>query len=267
MNVAAAQLPRPPAGADRVIITPSAVIVLDGASAFGPAPVTPASYADRLGAELASAVTASPDAPLPRVLAEAIGATARALDLRDDNGPSSTAAIARVREDSIDLLVLGDIYIACRSAGIITVVTDDRLDRLSLPQSRCYRERLAAGNGYDSVHAAILRDLQAGQRARRNTSGGYWIAAANPGAAAHAITRVLPAASTEWIVLATDGTADTTRHLGLDNWDAIARSSQAELSALLQRCHDWEEHTDPDGRQLPRAKRHDDKAIAAIRLA
>jgi hypothetical protein len=31
-------------------------------------------------------------------------------------------------------------------------------------------------------------------------------------AAGHAITRTLPAASLEWIVLATDGAADTARH-------------------------------------------------------
>ena len=267
MNVAIAQLPLPPAGADRVIIAPGAVVVLDGASAFGPATVTPSAYADRLGTELASAIAARPGAPLPQILADAIGATASALDLRDDHGPSSTVAIARVMDDSAELLVLGDSYIAYRSAGTTSVITDDRLDRLNLQQSRVYRERLAAGSGYDGAHAAILRELQVGQRARRNTTGGYWIASADPGAAAHAITRSLPATSLEWIVLATDGAADTARHLGLDDWNAIARFGQDGLSALLQRCHHWEEHTDPDGRQLPRAKRHDDKAIVTIRLA
>jgi hypothetical protein len=68
-------------------------------------------------------------------------------------------------------------------------------------------------------------------------------------------------------VLATDGAIDTARHLGLGDWDAIAGSGQAVLSAFLQRCHDWEENDDPDGRQLPRAKQHDDKAIATVRPA
>jgi hypothetical protein len=40
-----------------VVTAPGTVIVLDGASAFGPAAVSPAAYADRLGAELASAIT------------------------------------------------------------------------------------------------------------------------------------------------------------------------------------------------------------------
>ena len=96
MRVRIAQLPCPPAGADRVIVTTGAVIVLDEASAFGPAAVSPAAYADCLGTELASAVTASPGAQLPAILATAVSATASALDLRDDHGPSSTVAIARV---------------------------------------------------------------------------------------------------------------------------------------------------------------------------
>ncbi|MHA6806043.1 hypothetical protein [Salinifilum ghardaiensis] len=30
---------------------------------------------------------------------------------------------------------------------------------------------------------------------------------------------------------------------------------------------DWEAHNDPDGKQLPRSKRHDDKAIATLQLS
>jgi hypothetical protein len=217
--------------------------------------------------QLASAITASPGAPLPAILATAVSATASALDLRDDHGPSSTVAVARVGYGNADLLVLGDSYIAYRSAGTAAVLTDDRLDRLELPGSRRYRDRLAAGSGYDMAHAATLRDLQAGQRARRNTPGGYWIASANPEAAAHATTLTVPAASLDWIVLATDGAIETARYLGLDDWEAIADSDQAALSAFLQRCQDWEENDDPNGRQLPRAKRHDDKAIATVHPA
>ena len=176
-------------------------------------------------------------------------------------------AIARVNHGTVDLLLLGDSYIAYRSAGTTAVLTDDRLDHLGLPQARLYRERLAAGSGYGPAHTATLRDLQAGQRARRNVSGGYWIASANPEAAEHAITLTLPVTSLEWIVLATDGAADTARYLDLDDWEAIACCDQARLSGLLQHCHEWEGTADQDGRQYPRAKRHDDKAIATIQLS
>lgn len=57
MRVQTALLPHPPAGADRVVVTPGAVIVLDGASAFGPATVSPDAYADQLGTEIASVST------------------------------------------------------------------------------------------------------------------------------------------------------------------------------------------------------------------
>jgi hypothetical protein len=266
MHVQTAQLPLPPAGADRVVVTPGAVIVLDGASAFGPAAISPAAYADRLGTEIASAINARPAGPLPQIIGTAIAATATALNLPDDDGPSSTVAIARVNDATADLLLLGDSYIAFRADNTMTVLTDDRIDHLGLPQARLYRERLATGSGYGSAHAATLREFQAGQRARRNVPGGYWIASASPEAAHHAITVTLPVASLEWIALATDGAADAARHLGFD-WEAIARCDEASLSGLLQHCHEWEETTDPDGRQYPRAKRHDDKAIATIRLS
>jgi hypothetical protein len=267
MHVQTAQLPLPPAGADRVVVMTSAVIVLDGASAFGPAAISPAAYADQLGTEIASAIKASPARPLPQIMATAIAATANALNLSDNDGPSSTVAIARVNDDTADLLLLGDSYIAFRAHDTTTVLTDDRIDYLGLPQATLYRERLAAGSGYGPAHAATLRELQADQRAHRNIPGGYWIASANPEAAEHAITLTLPVALLEWIALATDGAADAARHLGLDDWEAIARCDEARLSGLLQRCHEWEETTDPDGRQRPRAKRHDDKAIATIRLS
>jgi hypothetical protein len=246
---------------------PGAVIVLDGASAFGPAAISPAAYADRLGTEIASAINASPAGLLPQIVATAIAATATALNFSAADGPSSTVAIARVNDGTADLLLLGDSYIAFRAHDTTTVLTDDRIDHLGLPQATLYRERLAAGSGYGPAHAATLRELQAGQRARRNIPGGYWIASASPEAAYYAITHTLPVESLEWIALATDGAADTARHLGLDDWGAIARCDKATLTGLLQRCHDWEGTTDPDGRQYPRAKRHDDKAIAAIGLS
>ena len=86
VRTAAAQLPEPPHGADRIIVTGNAVVVLDGASAFEPAGVPPGEYASRLGASIAAALTDAPAAPLASVLAEAITATAAALGL--DGGDS-----------------------------------------------------------------------------------------------------------------------------------------------------------------------------------
>ena len=265
VRITAAQLPEPPHGADRVVVTGNAVMVLDGASAFEPADVPPGEYASRLGAAIAAALAVAPEAPLPSVLGEAITATAAELGLAGDAGcPSSTVAMARLADGALDLLALGDSYIFYGTGPGTGTLTDDRLAGLHLPQQRQYRERLAAGGGYGDAHRDLLRALQRGQRLRRNRPGGYWIAAADPAAASHALAITLPATAETWAVLATDGVVNTARHLGLDDWPALARSGPADLARLLRHCQDWEQHTDPDGRRFPRSKRHDDKAVASL---
>jgi hypothetical protein len=268
VRTAAAQLPEPPHGADRVIVTRTAVAVMDGASAFESASVPPGEYASRLGDSIAAALNDRPEAPLANVLAGAIAATTAGLGLADGDGcPSSTVAMARLVGGTLDLLALGDSYIfyGTGQGGPVTgTLTDDRLAGLRLPQQRHYRERLSAGSGYDDAHQELLRALQCEQRRHRNRPGGYWIAAADPAAASRALTLTLPATAETWAVLATDGTVNTVRHLRLDDWPALARSGPAALARLLRHCHDWEQHADPDGRQFPRSKRHDDKAIASL---
>ena len=181
--------------------------------------------------------------------------------------PSSTVAMARTTGSQVDLLVLGDSFIFYDTGSGAAVLTDDRLAALGLPEQRKYRERLWAGGGYDPTHRALLRRLQRQQRQHRNRPEGYWIAEKDPAAAGHARTLTLPASTTCWTVLATDGAVNTAQHLGFDDWQAIAHYDPAELARLLQRCHDWEEHTDPGGQRLPRAKQHDDKTIASVRIA
>jgi hypothetical protein len=268
VRITTAQLPEPPHGADRVVVTRNAVAVLDGASAFEPTGVPPGEYASRLGDAIAAALTENPQAPLAGVLAEAIAATAEALGLDGGDGcPSSTVVMARLAGDALDLLALGDSYVFHGTGPGGTgsgTLTDGRLAGLRLPQQRQYREQLAAGGGYGDAHRELLRALQRGQRRHRNRPGGYWIAAADPAAASRALTLTLPATAGTWAVLATDGAVNTARHLGLDDWPALARSGPAALADLLRACQDWEQHADPDGRQFPRSKRHDDKAIATL---
>jgi hypothetical protein len=266
LRITTAQLPPPPAGADRIAVTATAIAVLDGATAFEPASISASRYAGRLSQALCGALAAPPHTPLTDVLAGAISLTACSLGLSGPHGPSSTVAAARLSGDRIDLLTLGDSIIVYDTPGGPAILTDDRLDQLGLPERASYRRRLAAGAGYDDTHQALLRQLQQRQRQHRNQPGGYWIAAADPAAAHQARTTSIPAASTAWIALATDGAADIIQHLAADDWPAIAHQDAAGLAGLLQRCHDWEQNTDPHGRLLPRAKRHDDKTIATANL-
>ncbi len=64
-----------------------------------------------------------------------------------------------------------------------------------------------------------------------------------------------------------DGSGGTAQHLGLDDWQAIAHREATALQSLVGRCHHWEEHDDPEGQRLPRARRHDDKAIASVLMS
>ena len=74
-------------------------------------------------------------------------------------------------------------------------------------------------------------------------------------------------ACSSWAVVASDGAANTMRHLGLDKWTTLSRADDAELHSLLERCRQWEAEADPDGRDLPRSKRHDDKTAVVVELS
>jgi hypothetical protein len=266
VKITTAQLPGPETSQDRVFADEHTVVVLDGASAFTPVDVTPGDYAACLGAFILSGTSANGAADLKDVLAQAIGQAARELDLRDGSCPSSTVAILRAAGGQADLLALGDSSIFFDAGDGAVEFTDSRLAELPTPERRQYRENLRAGRGYDDAHRALLARLQLAQRSHRNRPGGYWIAEREPSAARHARTLTLPASTVRWAVLATDGFVNTARHLGLDDWAAIAQRDTTSLHQLLQQCHDWEENKDPDGQDFPRSKRHDDKTVAAVVL-
>jgi hypothetical protein len=263
VKVQTAQLAGGPVNADRVFCTHHAVIVLDGATAFEPVDVDPATYADTLGRTTADQLDHRPDAALSDVVATAITATADRLDLRPGWSPSSTIAILRTREGVADLYVLGDSPIHYGTGHATTVFTDARLAAVAPDERAHCVTRLRAGHGFDDEHRAALIALQRAQRTARNTPDGYWIAEADPDAAHHAVQRTVPGDHIGWAVLATDGAADYIDHTS-QSWARIALYDSEQLDALLGSVDRWESETDPDGQALPRAKRHDDKTIAAI---
>ncbi|MCX2733504.1 protein phosphatase 2C domain-containing protein [Saccharopolyspora sp. NFXS83] len=260
MRIETAQLPDYADSDDKILTTENAVIVLDGASAFRPVPVPASLYAATLGEALQLRLRQEPAADLRAVLSESIRAAVDMLELTPGDSPSSTVAIVRRSGDQVDELVLGDSPIIT-AAGVFE---DPRLDELELPERRAYRDRLASGAGYDEHHRTMLRELQDAQAERRNREGGYWIAEAAPAAAAHALVRSRNVRESPWAVLATDGAFNTMTHIEADDWPRMAGMSSADLFAELERCQAWEAHVDPDGTDLPRSKRHDDKSIAAV---
>lgn len=262
MHVETAMSPDARSSQDRIFVTPSAVVVLDGATAFVPVPTTPDQYVDALGGHLVVTLTKDPDIPLAAALSDAIERTSLQFGLRPGKSPSSTVAILRQRGQAVDYLVLGDTQLVT-PAGI---VVDDRIAHVAAIERARYRERLTNGGGYDQIHRDRLRDLQAKQAEYRNRDGGYWIAEAEPSAAAEALTGAFDTNSGRWAVLATDGAYRPMVHLGLDNWESVAVQTSEELKRTITHLDSWEADIDPDGVDLPRAKRHDDKAIVAIQF-
>ncbi|WP_188991284.1 hypothetical protein [Saccharopolyspora thermophila] len=67
-------------------------------------------------------------------------------------------------------------------------------------------------------------------------------------------------------MIATDGAFNTISHIGPDDWEEIASHDESALTALLEQAQQWEAVADPHGQSFPRAKCHDDKAIAVVRF-
>jgi hypothetical protein len=268
VRVEFAQLPPPEQSADRIFVTTNAVIVLDGATAFVPVEVSAQAYADHLGGRIADLLTAAPEAGLRAILAAAITDTATRLQLRAGESPWSTVAILREGPEALDALVLGDSSVrwGTNAGAGIGWVADHRLAALPIPRRELYRRRLRAGAGYDRRHRELLRELQTQQRRYQNTAHGYWIAETDPRAAYRALVTAIPRTRARWAVLATDGAFGPLTHLGVRTWSDIAALDADGLRLLLDRCHAWERDQDPHGRRFPRAKRHDDKTLAAVSL-
>ncbi|MCA2205739.1 protein phosphatase 2C domain-containing protein [Nocardia rosealba] len=250
---------------DRLVVTDGAVIVLDGATAHDPAMPSAGAYVDFLAADLARTIGES--SSLADILARSIARAVDVLGIEPGAAPSSTVALVRIEPDVVDVLVLGDssVIVGLRT-GAVDVHTDDRLPRLQLPEADLFRRFLADGQGYSGRHQKVLQELQVAERARRNRPDGYWIAEADPRAAEHALRVRYPRDQVEWIVAATDGAFDLVPTLGV-SWPEVANMSTRQLEHLLRDVHIWEAEVDPDGQALPRAKRHDDKAVAVVRIA
>ena len=133
MKVHTAQRAGSAVNVDRVFCTHNAVIMLDGATAFEPVDVDPATYADTLGRSIANQLDHHPDAALADVVATAITTTADQLHLRPGWSPSSTITILRARDAAADLYVLGDSPIHYGTNHATSVFTAVSYTHLSLP--------------------------------------------------------------------------------------------------------------------------------------
>lgn len=251
---------------DRIVVLENAVILLDGATALEPRERTASWYVEHLGTELAKHLNKAPAADLKEVLAAAITTLAATHDLTPGTAPSSTVALLRWTEARIDGLVLADSPIVAFTHTGPDVLADERIAALP-KRSGGYRARLADGNGFDPGHADSLRAAGARTGRLRNVPGGFWVAEADPAAANQARTRSWPRADVHAVLMATDGVS-----CGIDDYELLTWPHALDLAtthgpqAVLDEVR-TAEREDPAGLRWPRAKRHDDQAMALIRFA
>lgn len=261
LTVHAATLPGgEPPGQDRWGASQWGAVVLDGASSHSPEAPDASAYVDRL---LPAILDRLDHCDLRTVLRDAITETANALRLVPGAAPSSTVLLLRVGDEAVEVAALGDsTAVIGRPDGTTTRLSDDRLAHIGAAQRRAYREHLRQGSGFGLEHRDRLRELQRSEFPHRNRPGGYWIAEADPAAADELLIRSFPPEAVSWVVLATDGIQKHIDRLG-SRWDAVANQDNDQLAAFLQATQAWETDADPDGTEMPRSKRHDDKTIVA----
>ncbi|MBV9845310.1 MAG: hypothetical protein JOZ47_09595 [Kutzneria sp.] len=224
---------------DRVVVLPNAVVVLDGVTSRRPASRNGGWYANQLGEEIGRRLAGEPSADLVAVLADSIEAVTRAHRLVPRDSPSSTVAILRWSESTVDALALADSPVVVFTPEP-RVLADDQLARLR-------------ASGGDVVGL-------------RNVEGGFWVAEADPSAARHAATASWPADQVRASLVATDGVACGVDDYGLFDWLAVLelaeRSGPDAVLAEIRAA----ELADTDCRRWPRSKTHDDQTLAVIRF-
>jgi hypothetical protein len=243
------------------------VVVLDGATARLDTGCVHgiAWYANKLGGAI---VTEAADhhKSLPDVLATAIRDVAELhpdCDLHHPGTPSAAVGILRRRNASLDLLVLADVTIALsRTGGTISVITDDRVDRIATAE----RERALSYGADQPGRNEALNEMKRAQLALRNREGGFFVAAADPDAAYRAYAKTLRASEIAEAAVLTDGAAIAVTLLGLLSWqDLIAFLASNGPAALLRNVRATE-LSDSNMSRWPRMKVSDDATAAYVQL-
>jgi hypothetical protein len=216
---------------DRIRVLPNAVVVLDGVtSRTRPPDRNGGWYASKLADELARLINDTD--PLTDLLAQAISTLVEEHGLVPGDSPSSTAAIVRWNDETIDALVLCDTPVVAFGQST-RVLQDTRLEDLRPDPD-------------------ILR--------WKNKPGGYWVAEADPAAGHQAVTTTWRRDETRCVIALTDGVSCGVSEYGLFDWDEWERMP---LGDVLDRIREAE-RGDSDHTRWPRHKTHDDQAIARI---
>ncbi|MFI8433166.1 protein phosphatase 2C domain-containing protein [Streptomyces sp. NPDC079020] len=199
-------------------------------------------FTARLGGALAELSGSRRDLTLAEILAESIRRTADAhratCDLSHVRTPQATVVLARWDEHRVEYLVLSDSALLLEAPdGTVRPVLDDRLDRL--PPGALASEAIV--------------DTQF-----RNQEGGFFTAAADPGAASRAVTGETPRTEVRALAALTDGAGRWTEMFHEGDWTAaLGLLRKAGPQGLVDRVRELE-NADTDRAYLRRSKTHDD---------
>jgi hypothetical protein len=227
----------------------------------------PAWYTRHLAASLAAWHATEPQADLADLVAASINSVRDAhggtCDLDHPGTPQSTVAVLRADETAVDYLVLCDSTLVLDHNGQTRAITDARLR----DTAQSLRRLALAGTSPigSTEQAAHIRALTLAKRQHANRTGGYWVAAADPSAARHAVQGSTPPNGPDRLTraaLLTDGASCVVDQYGLTDWrgllDMLHTQGPHHVVDLLRAT----ELVDPNGYQRPRPKHHDDATIA-----
>lgn len=243
------------------------VVLLDGAGM--PSTMNPpcvhgvAWFARTLGTALHA--QASLGASLRNALASAIEQTAEthrdtcAVD--DPLSPSATLAALRARGDAVEWLVLGDCTLILERGHTVEAISDDRLAYVAQRERSAMAAAVLGSTERLQLHAQLVR----AERALRNRSGGYWVAAAEPQAAKEALHGSCSRRDVTRAALMTDGAARLVTPFALTDWKGCLGILEKQgPERLVKRVRDAE-RSDTSLTRWPRSKPHDDATVLYIR--
>jgi hypothetical protein len=249
------------ANEDFAAAVPGAVVLLDGAGYVPESGIGCvhgiAWYARTLGGLLAAGAC-DDRVPLAELLSRGIERVSQMHAGTCDPGhpatPGATVIIARQRGDTLEYLVLCDSVLVLQPrAGEPRAITDTQLGETAAR----FRPAASLEPGtpeHDAAWRAYARRLEDA----RNQPGGYWLAAADPAAAGHALTGSEPLAGLSAVALLSDGASRLADRFHLATWAEIcgilARDGPSGLIEQVRAA----ESGDPRGERWPRGKIHDD---------
>jgi hypothetical protein len=250
---------------DWIATSPEAVVLLDGLSTpegcqTGCLHGTPW-YVRQLGTQLLHLLATNGE-PFPReALARAIETVAHShadtCDLSHPGMPSATVALLHAGPTNVQCLVLSDALIVIDTLDGVEVVTDPTVNKIATEQRHAVlRERIGTPE-----HTLAKQTMVIEQQRQRNVPGGYWVAAADPDAATHAVIRTIPCHAIRRAAVLSDGAAVLVDY-GLADWsdvlDILQNAGPADLIRRIRQA----EASDPLGERWPRYKTGDDATAA-----